>query len=305
MDTSPYLSKYFLGTIWPRFHANFKSNRTKLEYYSECNAFADYIKKDIEKASEADAVSYLSMLYTRQANGTIKYSTIHKKYKQLASLYQYMMDNCEQFTELRLQHNPFATIIMEQKEEVIPYDKVIKVKELEHLFHYLKEHDSLCLCATRLSFEALLRLNEMITIRINDIILDANHTPCIQVVRNGSIRHNKISQDTFDDLLSYISTIPGKEFLFSKPNKEGCITMRTLQNRLQHACREAGLSNITFNDLRNTGITFSLSAGADVETVTKTLGLRSKGHITRLTSAVLNPNNTSDYVEKFIEQSMK
>lgn len=305
MYTSPYLSTYFLQTIWPRFHANFKSNRTKIEYYSECNTFADYIKKDIVEASEADAASYLSMLYTKQANQTIKYSTIHKKYKQLASLYQYMMENREQFKELRLQENPFTTIVMEQKEEIIPYDKVIKVKELEHLFLYLKEHDPLCLCATRLSFEALLRLNEMITLHISDIILDANRIPCIQVARDGSIRHNKISQDTFDHLLNYIATIPGKEFLFSKPNKEGCITMRTLQNRLQHACREVGLSNITFNDLRNTGITFSLSAGADIETVTKTLGLKSKGHITRLTSAVLNPNNTSDYVEEFVKRSMK
>lgn len=300
MRECPYLSKYFMEHVWPRFSATFKSPKTKNYYYVEICNFATFIKKDILSASVEDAQAYIDMLQARVSSCELMKSTLQKKYKALSSFYSYINNHRYYFVQVKEFVHPFLPIIIDMQEEVIHEQSVLKVSEYEKLTKYLYNNDLMCLCAVIFAHESLLRLQEILALKVSDIVIDANKEASVQLIKKKKIRYNKIPDASMEFVMEYINAHPDITHLFASPTKKGeCYTSRALQLRLKKACKSSGIKDYTFNDLRNTGITYALSAGAPLDTVTESLGYQSTGHITRLTTAVVNMNKSCDYIEAF------
>lgn len=301
-STTQYLSSYFLETIWPAFYATFQNKNSKNMYFSDICQFSTIIEKDICDVTREDCIYYVSELEKLKQSQKIAQSTLVKKVKEMSGLLHFMEEN-DTFTLDKNFRNFFTTIPVSRVKEEIHYNKIISLAELDKLIGYLKEADPLILLAVLLSFKTLLKTNEILNLRIEDFVIDRNHTAAVRIVtQSDDVRYNKLTDDIYEILESYLEQIPeGHEYLFSK-HGDAPFSVHTLNRRLVAAFHAVHVKPYTYNSLRNTGITFSVSNGADVNVVAKAMGMKTKGHITRLSSLLVDINDTSEYVNVTVKK---
>lgn len=267
--------KYFLNTVFPAFCSDsLEQERSQgsyryalSEFFASISSYEDYTVENCN-------------VFFDKLQKKNKYSTCVKKRRQLASIFSYAIDHSDTFPELPGNfQNIFAELpLMEAPQEIHP-NRVISLPELDKIITYTKDNDALCMLAIMFAFKTMLRIDEFQKLRWNDII-EASDGFVLQVYSHGEQRYIFLPEDMAELLLEHIKDAV---YIFSN-NKNTILSVRTLRDRLHKACDAAGIQHYTYNDLRNAGIAYANSQRCPIDILTKTLNIKKKGHISRLTS---------------------
>lgn len=310
---SIYLSSYFINDIWPAFTADFRNNDTKNTYFSDICTFADYIQKDILEASYSDCKMYFHYLQyeaksTRNAsnntNGSdikpnLKTSTIAKKYKELNTLFSFICDN--NYSVPLGFENHFIKIQISLPKDILVTNRILSTTTLDILLEYFKGKSSAMYVAIILAFKQLLRTSELVRIRVNDMSITDTGTYLLIFHPNGSDkRYVVVTNDVLPVLLTHINTLTGP-YLISKDGEKP-YSIRTIQKYLSDACKELGIEQVTFNDLRNSAAVNASSNGAPSNMIKTQLGLKSERHLKRYIDTTITQCNASDYINIMIKK---
>lgn len=280
--------------------AKFRSDETRISYLTTINFFCNYIKKDIVNIQAEDCIHYISYLEAAKNCGKIKMSTLCKKKKQLSSLYSYMAkeDNRQLLGLPDDFRNFFMDIKLPATGEIYKYERVPDVEDLDKLYCYLRNNDTLICMAFLFAFKCFLTTSEMLRIKTSDIFYDSKNNMVIRI-QNPDIpldfRYNLITPDFRDILLLYLEGLSTSSNLFIG-RKGRVYTSRTLRYRLAKACIACGIKNYNYNDLRNAGTVYSVSFNADISDVAAALGHKSNIHIKKLDSLVIHVNDAASCI---------
>ena len=293
--TKEYLKAYF---------KKFKSYKTQLSYCQEINEFADFLEKDITKATAGDCRRYILKLESRRNSGHIVSSTLAKKKWQLSGVFSAM---CAQYARELLSlpeefENYFLDIQTDYPPDTMKYEKVPTLDELDLLHRFLLANDPMTDAAFLLAFKGFLTMEEFRNLSVSDLYEGTDGTMVVRVSDRSYPpvdRYNRIPDDVKKILVAYFDTLPntGAEppKLFAKKN--GVVyTAQWLWNKLRDACDACGIKRYTFNDFRNAAVVYASSYHADVNLIANSMGYKTTKHIGRLESLQVTVNDAANLV---------
>ena len=280
----------------------FKSFKTQLSYCQEINEFADFLGKDITKATAVDCRRYILKLESRRNSGHIVSSTLAKKKSQLSGVFTAMCaTHARELLSLPEEfENYFLSIQVDRPPDTMKYEKVPTLDELDLLHRFLLANDPMTNVAFLLAFKGFLTTEEFRSLSVSDFYEGADGTMVVRVADRSYPpvdRYNRIPDDVKEILLSYFDTLPdtGNEppKLFTKKTG-GIYTAKSICNKLRNACDECGIKRYTFNDFRNAAVVYASSYHADVTMIANSMGLKTTRHIGKLESLQVTVNDAAD-----------
>ena len=297
--------EYCLDTVFTEFLAD--NNLNKKSQCSYKYALKQFLEKypNYEDFTMENCKDYFDKLIEKK---DLKKSTVIKKKKELSSFFNYVENKKEEFEGIPSDfENPirFIKLAGEEKEE-INVNKVIGLSELNNLLEYLQEHNKACMVAVILSFKLMLKTSEIARLKWKDII-EAEDKHFLAITNKGETRYLSMPEDVYERIMEYSDALinDGKDlssYMFVDRKKcvqekeRKAISQRELQIWIKKAEEELGMDKYTYNDLRNSGITYAIRHKCPVEVIKEQIDLKTHTHIKRLSSAAsISFTNAADY----------
>lgn len=233
-----------------------------ISYNDFGNHFIAYMKKispDMyaSMVTKLMCVKWIDEMYQSRKFGSCRYNNFIKAGR---AFFNWAKEKCY------IKDNPFETIKLKQKQR--KQREIIPKEEREKIVNYLNKTNTNVTTMLKLTYNALLRPNEIRLLRINDIDLN---NKCIiipsSVAKNGKQRVVFLTDDLCENLKSMnLQQYPREYYLFTidfKPgkNKVGSHYYSNFWAKLRD---EIGLpKTMQLYSLRDTGIFDMLKAGID------------------------------------------
>ncbi|MDD5223188.1 MAG: site-specific integrase [bacterium] len=184
--------------------------------------------------------------------------------------------------ELALLKNMFNKAILWGKAKSNPMKGIKLFKESEGRINYLQENEiqkllKACSRNTNLHLIVLMALNtgmrrgEILKLKWEQIDWKEKIIHLYET-KNGRTRHIPISDSLTEELKDFRLNNEGGEFVFSNCQGE---PFKSFRKSFGNACREAGIHDFRFHDLRHTFASYLVMGGTDLVTVMELLGHRS------------------------------
>lgn len=239
---------------------------TALKYHQVLSVFLGGTRKPFLMTQAKDIEAYLSELTSSGMKG----STIRLKLGILHSVFE----NCVRFREELdipdelILVNPFTSYLPKDESDEVEEGNVASFEEVEVLLEK-KNGDVLLQLAIVLALKMLLRLREIIAIKVSDIFETEYEGETILALRIGTglMEHDLLVPSDIRDLLLEVrekadccpDNVEGWLF-YAERAKNGRYTANAFQARLYRAARKLGLSDsVNFNAIRNLGISMCRS----------------------------------------------
>lgn len=260
------------------------SRGTKDVYTRELMFFVSFIKKDFLKATKNDAEKYYEELINRVAMKEISSVTMTKKIKSLSSFSAFLVSE-EIFNE-----NYFSGFALTEDEDKIKAPNQVSLESIDRLITYAKNKDDKpLLYMVVFSFKMMLRTAQILRIKTNHFKEDDDG---IFLRVEDPTRYVKVP----DDIYALIKNEPVCSYLISYNNERHACSNH-MMHKLQKAAEDLNLpENVTFNNIRNTGISFASTNGVPIDTLSSQLGFKSERHIKRLLDTEPPKINASEYI---------
>lgn len=276
------LATYVLTVVFPNFKEQLAEEKTQKDYEY---AVLEFFKEYPEYSYENCCLFFEDLKYKKKKS----HSTCVKKKGQLSSIFNYMLANLDKYTELPSGfENFFAQVPLKANAEVIEFNRVISISELDKLIGYTKENDPLCMFAILFSFKMMMRISSFIKLSwdLFDEVLEGR--PLRAETPTGP-HYLKMPSDIVYLLHEYMNQLPSRPtYIFSSKNQltntDKHLTDRALRKKLDVACQKSEIKYVSFNDLRNAGISYAVSNGCPIDVLCESLNKKSIHHIDRLTS---------------------
>ena len=287
---------YFIETIFNDFALQLKTVKSQQIYKKDIIEFWQFVNKDILEATVEDAKRYEILLNEKVQKGTLHKSTMIKKLRELSSFYHFIDQHRESYSLPDQFFNIFSALRIDTMQDVIRPSQLVELAELDKLLTYLMHHDSMVLLAVLFSWKMLLRMGEILTLQVSDIVASGDAYGIRLRDDYENVRYNKIPDDILPYLMNYMNQLQPDDHLFIHPTTKKRYTERTLRYRLKEAFVKSNAKPRSFNDIRNTGVVYAVSNQSDVRLVANAMGHKSTTHITRLDSLHVSFNDVCDYI---------
>ena len=269
----------------------FRDSYTRDAYMNVYERFAEHVKKDWFECGAEDYKSFMADQSERYQTGEIAYSTYVKYYKIISAFSRYIF---------KLAHSKVTSPIVppdykdysavawvKSPADVFHAHKIPVLSEVEKVLAYTKVADKLTYFAILFSIGTFVKTGEFLRIKAKDLMQDAAGTWFIRLSDGYMVL---LDEGFGSELADYVEAVLARDdLLFSRKTKEGIkpITDVGLRKRLLKACRNTGVKNFTFNELRNAAAVYTATAGATKEEIASSMRYKSSAHIERLTSLIL------------------
>lgn len=125
-----------------------------------------------------------------------------------------------------------------------------------------------------LAYGAGLRVSEVTNLKISHLNFD-NKTILIQQSKNAKDRMTLLPQPLAQDLMEFIRSRPGTDYLF-KSQRGGKLSTRTLQKIFKHTIKKAGIAKqASFHSLRHSFASHLVNANVNLRVIQELLGHQS------------------------------
>lgn len=260
-----YLSTTFLRIFDEYANARLKKQTTKDEYWDRICYICNYAKKDFLKLSTNDVTAYFT-------NTDISMGTKRARLRTYRAIARYI-DNMSMVYGLNPDYSKtFLTVNLGDPDMYYQLEDLPAFKDIDCIFCYLKEqHDLATFIAMALALRCCLSTEEIVSLEKSMFFQDLSGRYGLRLhVSDLNDRFIKIPDDIAQLIVQYINSRLDDEpqlFLntYGKP-----LGVRTLQSRLQAACKACGgriEKPFTFNGLRVLGTTLMLKKGAPASKV--------------------------------------
>lgn len=155
-----------------------------------------------------------------------------------------------------------------KKEKKLP--KVMSKEEVKAIFDVVDniKHKTELMMA----YSCGLRVSEVARLKVADI----DSKRMVVIVHQGKGRKDRqtmLSENMLDQLRAYYKEYKPREWMFENPNKDGPISIKTLQRVFNNSVKKAGLNKyVTFHSLRHSFATHLLESGVDIRYIQELLG---------------------------------
>lgn len=260
---SSYISDEYLVQYWEPFAATFSREKTRNDYFSNICSLCDYIKKDVLEANEEDVECYIRHLLAQVRAGRLKQSTVNLKASILHAVYNDLMQRGGY-----KQGNPVRKDDLPQVSVYLRPDEIPNEGQMDEILSRAKA-DPMMYAVTALIIRCALTSGEIVSLRIDDIIMDEkDHAVMVFCYRNEK-RYVKIPSDVLQIIQSYLRCREGNSAYLFCNRKGNALRLRDLERRYKKCIYPDTEVVFTLQALRNGAITLMLQCGAPEDEVAK------------------------------------
>lgn len=162
-----YLSEQMNRTIWLDYIKRFRVGTTIASYQSDLEEFCSFIKKDFLLMDSEDVKNFYEYLDQKVSEGTLKSSTMAKKFHELHSIADYIVENQENY-EIPDTFSDFFYPYLLQVAEVAKVAKTIPPEHVDLLFKAAEE-DHMAYTIMALMFKAGIKSSEVIALKVRNL----------------------------------------------------------------------------------------------------------------------------------------
>lgn len=247
-----------------------------------------------------------------------KYSsaTIHNKISAMASLYRWLLKHRDNRSgKTLIYYNPFANLqeslpkVINKETEFLTMDECRLLLDSFLVEDIVELRDKLIFA---LAFTTGIRKNELISIKLEDVITIGEHTG-IKVVRKGGHKDTVKVKESVKQLMdAYVNRTSrcyqnhGDRYLLighsnvniNKVDANKKLATTTINRMVKKRCEQVGITrNITVHSTRHTAITLAILGGASIEKVRDFAGHSNIATTSRYVHSVNRfEDNAADYI---------
>lgn len=264
---SPYGSELFLKKIWPDFTSHFQNSSSSASYQADVLEFMRIYQMDFLQLNSAVAEDYFLQMKKKTEEGSIKPSTMAKKFRELHSLAGFIE---EQKAHYKIPDTfcDYFYPYLKHVAKVEQYAKSIPMEHIDRLFQAAQEN------YMAYSIFALLQRVGLSSTEITELKLEyfTAYDNGVYATVPGRESPCFIPEDVFVILEQYISKRREHEYLFynSRGNKLNTMYISRLMRRYTEL---AGIPNYSAESLRNTCAITMFSYHATPEQVARQMGI--------------------------------
>ena len=255
----------FVNTeIWNLFKNRFKSDTTEASYWSDIQEFCRMTEKSFEKAGEAEVKRYYEAMQGRILGGRISPLTLTKKFRELHSFAQFILEHDGADSEKRDPFSPYLKRLA--KEE--PLARSVPVEDMDALLK-AASGDLMAYTILTLMYRAGLSSTEITELDGEDdfalyddgayVFLPRRREPCY------------IPDDAWQILEEYMAERERHPSLFY--NRRGSrLNSMYISRMMKKYCQKAGISQYSAEAVRNCCAFNLFSYGASPKQVAEQMG---------------------------------
>ncbi len=282
-EASKYASKKTIDEIWPEFSKRFRNAASHNVYFCDINEAMDYLKKDFIDFRQEDSDKYYDYLIKKTKAHLLKATTVKKKLNELHKFSEFIEEYKETFKVEEEFENFFKRYAVQyvadyETTELMPIQKIDAILQSarENLMDYL---------ILSLAFRMTLKSTQIIELKKEDFIADPNG---VYLIMPNKKEIKYVPDDVVTILERYLNEREEKEYLFY--NKWGRkLNKQYLHRMLKKHTMQAGVSQCSMQDLRNTGAGVMFAYGVESQHVAKQMGITSI-HIKRYDNVLYKYN---------------
>lgn len=266
-EASVYASKKTKEEIWPEFSKRFRNTASHNVYFCDINEAMDYLEKDFIDFRQKDTDKYYNYLIKKTKSHLLKATTVKKKLNELHKFSEFIVEYKDAFGVSQEFEDFFKRYAVQyvadyETTELMPIQKVDAILQSarENLMDYL---------ILSLAFRMTLKSTQIIELKKEDFIADPNGVYLI-MPNKKDIKY--VPEDIVVILEQYLEQREDKGFLFY--NKWGRkLNKQYLHRMLRKHTKQAGVSDCSMQDLRNTGAGVMFAYGVESQHVAKQMGI--------------------------------
>lgn len=245
-----YLSKQMEESIWPNYIQHFKVDTTIGSYRSDLEEFCSFIQKDFLSMDAQDVKNFYDYLDKKVTDGTLKPSTMAKKFNELHSIADYISENQDEYQI----PNTFEDFFYPYLLRVAEVAKEAKTIPPEHMDLLLKaaEEDCMAYAVMALMFKAGLKSSEVMELKLSNLAEYDNGVFAYIVARKESCF---IPEDAVNIINRYLDQIESEaiskdNYLFVN-SKGNPLNAMYISRMMKKYCTLAGIPKYSANTLRS------------------------------------------------------
>lgn len=270
-----YASNVMFNRIWIDYIAHFKSEITIASYESDLDEVMNYFEKDFLEIYREDVKKYYEMLQKKVEDGTIKASTLAKKFRELHSVARFICDNREHYGI----SNEFQDCYEEYLRFLAKQEKYTKSIPIEHMDQLLEaaQGDRMAYTILTLLYRVGLSSTEIISLKKEHFAMYDNG---IYVTVEGRRNASYIPEDVFVIIEQYFLYREQEQKVdreisdYMFVNRRGNpLNLMYVSRMMKKYTEKAGIPSYSAESIRNTCGVNMFAYGATSQQVAAQMGV--------------------------------